>query len=221
MATKQVLLDLLAARQAAGEIGVDCVAVGGVDAAKRVRADEAFDAVVLAAASIDQLVAEGHLLAGSRVDLFASGIEVAVPADASPPDLHSESAVRAAVLAAPSIGYSTGPSGVYLAQLFERWGIADQVQRKLVQAKPGVPVASLIASGEVALGFQQRSELMFQQGIRLLGALPSEIQLTTIFAGAVSATSARVDDARALLEALAAPDAGGIKQRNGMDGVRA
>ena len=221
MATKQVLLDLLAARQAAGEIGVDCVAVGGVDAAKRVRAGEAFDAVVLAAASIDQLVAEGHLLAGSRVDLFASGIEVAVPADASPPDLHSESAVRAAVLAAPSIGYSTGPSGVYLAQLFERWGIADQVQRKLVQAKPGVPVASLIASGEVALGFQQRSELMFQQGIRLLGALPSEIQLTTIFAGAVSATSARVDDARALLEALAAPDAGGIKQRNGMDGVRA
>ena len=221
MATKQVLLDLLAAHQAAGEIGVDCVAVGGVDAAKRVRAGEAFDAVVLAAASIDQLVAEGHLLAGSRVDLFASGIEVAVPADASAPDLSSEAALRAAVLAASSIGYSTGPSGVYLAQLFERWGIADQVQRKLVQAKPSVPVASLIASGEVALGFQQRSELMFQQGIRLLGALPSEIQLTTIFAGAVSATSARVDDARALLEALAAPDAGGIKQRNGMGGVRA
>lgn len=221
MATKQVLLDLLAARQAAGEIGVDCVAVGGVDAAKRVRADEAFDAVVLAAASIDQLVAEGHLLAGSRVDLFASGIEVAVPADASAPDLSSEAALRAAVLAASSIGYSTGPSGVYLAQLFERWGIADQVQRKLVQAKPGVPVASLIASGEVALGFQQRSELMFQQGIRLLGALPSEIQLTTIFAGAVAANSTRADDVRALLAALAAPEADGIKQRNGMDGVRA
>ena len=221
MATKQVLLDLLAARQAAGEIGVDCVAVGGVDAAKRVRAGEAFDAVVLAAASIDQLVAEGHLLAGSRVDLFASGIEVAVPADASAPDLSSEAALRAAVLAAPSIGYSTGPSGVYLAQLFERWGIADQVQRKLVQAKPGVPVASLIASGEVALGFQQRSELMFQQGIRLLGALPSEIQLTTIFAGAVAANSTRADDVRALLAALAAPEADGIKQRNGMDGVRA
>ena len=221
MATKQVLLDLLAARQAAGEIGVDCVAVGGVDAAKRVRADEAFDAVVLAAASIDQLVAEGHLLAGSRVDLFASGIEVAVPADASAPDLSSEAALRAAVLAASSIGYSTGPSGVYLAQLFERWGIADQVQRKLVQAKPGVPVASLIASGEVALGFQQRSELMFQQGIRLLGALPSEIQLTTVFAGAVSANSTRADDVRALLAALAAPEADGIKQRNGMDGVRA
>ena len=221
MATKQVLLDLLAARQAAGEIGVDCVAVGGVDAAKRVRADEAFDAVVLAAASIDQLVAEGHLLAGSRVDLFASGIEVAVPADASAPDLSSEAALRAAVLAASSIGYSTGPSGVYLAQLFERWGIADQVQRKLVQAKPGVPVASLIASGEVALGFQQRSELMFQQGIRLLGALPSEIQLTTIFAGAVAATSTRADDVRALLAALAAPEADGIKQRYGMGGVRA
>ena len=221
MATKQVLLDLLAARQAAGEIGVDCVAVGGVDAAKRVRAGEAFDAVVLAAASIDLLVAEGHLLAGSRVDLFASGIEVAVPADASAPDLSSEAALRAAVLAASSIGYSTGPSGVYLAQLFERWGIADQVQRKLVQAKPGVPVASLIASGEVALGFQQRSELMFQQGIQLLGALPSEIQLTTIFAGAVAANSTRADDVRALLAALAAPEADGIKQRYGMGGVRA
>src|SRR5512138_496774 len=119
--------------------------VGGVDAAKRVRAGEAFDAVVLASDAIDKLLDEGRIVAGSRVDVARSGVAIAVPAGASHPAIDSEDAVRRAVLAARSLGYSTGPSGTHLARLFERWGIASEVESRIVQAPPGVPVGTLVA----------------------------------------------------------------------------
>jgi molybdate transport system substrate-binding protein len=132
------------------------------------------------------------------------------------PDIGSEDAVRAAVLAAPTIGYSTGPSGTALLALFRRWGIADQVQMKLVQARAGVPVGSLVAQGTVALGFQQRSELVGVAGIQLLGDLPPAIAIDTIFSGAVAATSTRPDAVRALLAWLAGPATADAKTRHGM-----
>ena len=153
MATRQVLADLVAgfAQQSGTQAAVE--SVGGGDAAKRVAAGEAFDVVILASDAIDKLMAAGHLVPGSKVDWVHSGVAVAVPAGAPLPDLSSEDVVRAAVLAAPSISLSTGPSGVALGKLFERWGIADQIAPRMVQAPPGVPVGSLVAKGEVALGF--------------------------------------------------------------------
>src|SRR5690606_37393516 len=103
----------------------------------------------------------------------------AVRAGAPRPDIGTGDALRAAVLAAPSIGYSTGPSGVALQALFARWGIADEVKQRTVQAPPGVPVGTLIARGEVALGFQQRSELIHVEGIDILGPLPADIAIDT------------------------------------------
>src|SRR6476661_3456762 len=165
MATRQLLADLAAAYRAQGGSEVAIESVGGVDAAKRVQAGEAFDVVVLASDAIDKLVAGGHAVAGSRVDLVRSGVSVAVKAGAARPDIGSEDAVRRAVLAAPTIGYSTGPSGTALLQLFQHWGIADQVRERTVQARPGHPVGAMVASGEVALGFQQFSELKDLPGI--------------------------------------------------------
>ncbi|HEY8359323.1 MAG TPA: substrate-binding domain-containing protein, partial [Ramlibacter sp.] len=191
--------------------------VGGVDAAKRVAAGEPFDFVVLASDAIDKLVASGHAVAGSRVDLVLSGVAIAVREGAPRPDVGSEQALRATVLAAPSIGYSTGPSGTALLQLFERWGITAQVRDRLVQARPGVPVGSLVADGEVALGFQQLSELVNLKGITVLGGMPDAVRLDTIFSGAVCTASAQADAARALLAFLASDATVAAKRRNGMD----
>ena len=214
MATRKLLAELLASLSG---IPATVESVGGVDAARRVAAGEAFDAVVLGADAIDRLMADDHLRAGSRVDLVRSGVALAVRAGAPRPDLSSAQAVKAAVLAARHIGYSTGPSGVALAALFERWGIAGQVQAKLVVPPPGTPVGALIASGEIELGFQQLSELMFLPGIDVVGPLPDEIQITTVFAGAVASASRQPQAARALLEALADPALTAIKRANGMD----
>lgn len=217
MATRQVLADLLELHARQGGPAVLVESVGGVDAARRVQAGESFDVVFLASKAIDELIAAGKVLPGSRVDLVKSGVAVAVPAGAQRPDIGSEQAVRDAVMSARSLGYSTGPSGVALVKLFERWGIASDIQGRIVQAPAGVPVGSLVAKGEVALGFQQLSELMNLPGIDVLGPLPPEIQIITTFSAGVSATSRQPDAVRTLLQWLADPVTAGIKQRNGMD----
>lgn len=217
MATRAVLAELAAAYTARTGRAVAIESVGGVDAAKRVQASEAFDTVFLAADAIDKLIASGHLRSGSRVDLVRSAVAVAVRDGAPRPDLGSEAAVRQAVLAAHSISYSTGPSGVYLTRLFERWAIADEIRRRLVQAPPGVPVGSLVARGEVELGFQQLSELMHLDGITVVGTLPADIAFITTFSGAVCTASAQPDAAHELLAFLAAPEATAAKRRHGMD----
>lgn len=218
MATRLVLADLLSEFEKASGVAVAVESVGGVDAAKRVAAGEHFDVVVLASDAIDKLIAAGHLAAGSRVDLVHSGVSVAVKSGAPVPDLGSEAAVREAVLAAPTIGYSTGPSGTALMQLFERWGIAGALQGRLVQARAGVPVASLVASGEVALGFQQLSELLNVAGIEVVGPLPEAIQIVTTFSAALPAQpdAGSIEAVRALLEFLCSAETAGVKRRHGM-----
>lgn len=219
MATRLLLAELVAGFQQRSGVRVEMASVGGVDAARRVQSGEAFDVVVLASDAIDKLMAAGHLRANSKVDLVRSGVAVAVRAGAPRPDISTEEAVRAAVLAASSISYSTGPSGVALAKLFERWGIAAEIQSRIVQAPPGVPVGALVTRGEVALGFQQLSELLPLDGITVLGPLPPAIQVTTIFSAAVATTSVQSDAVRALLDYMGSPEVAEAKRKQGMDPV--
>ena len=216
MAMRHVLTELCAAYQQQSAQPVAVVAVGGVDAARRVGAGEAFDFVVLAAAAIDRLAADGRVVAGSRRDLTRSDIALAVSAGAERPDASSAAAVRDAVLRARTIGYSTGPSGDHLVGLFERWGIADAIASRLVLAAPGMPVASLIARGDAELGFQQLSELLHAPGIDVVGVLPPEIQQATVFSAGVCTASSQPEAAMALLDYLASPHADAIKRRHGM-----
>jgi len=215
MATRQVLAELTTAYTARAGQAVAIESVGGVDAAKRVAAGEAFDVVILASDAIDKLIAAGHLQPG-RVDLVRSGVAACVRDGAPLPDLSSEDSVKAAVLAAQKISYSTGPSGVALQKLFERWGIAEAMAARTVQAPPGVPVASLVAKGEVALGFQQLSELLHVQGITVVGGLPEPIQIVTVFSAGIPVNAPRAEAVRNLLDFMTSPQAAEAKQRQGM-----
>jgi molybdate transport system substrate-binding protein len=216
MATRALLAELVAGFEQAGGGSVQSLAVGGVDAAKRVREGEAFDVVALASNAIDALIADGHVRAGSRVDLVHSGVAVAVRAGTPQPALSTAADVRAAVLAAPSIGFSTGPSGVELVKLFTAWGLGEHLAARTVTAPPGVPVGALVADGRVALGFQQLSELMALPGIDVVGPLPPDVQITTTFSAGIASVSAQPDAAHALIAHLAAPATADAKRRHGM-----
>ena len=219
MATRQLLAELCAMWQAASGIDVAVESVGGLDAAKRVQAGEAFDGVVLALDAIDKLIAGGHAVAGSRVDLVQSSVAVAVKAGTPLPDISTEAALRRAIAAAPAIGYSTGPSGVALVKLLESWGLLEALQKRIVQAPPGVPVGSLVASGAVALGFQQLSELMRLEGITVVGVLPEAVAITTVFSAAVCAASTQREDLTRLLAFMASNEVAAVKLRHGMQAV--
>ena len=217
MAARELLRELSDQYQAATGETVITEAGGGVDVAKRIAAGEVADVVVLSDTAIDKLIAEGKVLAGSRTDLVKSGVAIAVREGAARPDIASEDAVRRAVMAAKTLSFSTGPSGVYLEKLFARWGILDDVKPRIVVPPPGIPVGTLVAQGQADLGFQQLSELMNLVGITVLGPLPPAIQTMTIFAGGIVANGSDVTRARALLDFMNTPATAATKQRQGME----
>ena len=216
MATRQILDGLARAYTDRTGQPVGITSIGGVDAARRVAAGEAFDCVVLAGPAIDALRAAGHVVDDSVVPLLRSGMAVAVRHGTPHPPLATEADLKAAVLAAQRIGYSTGPSGTHLLQLFERWGIADLAGPRAIQAPPGTPVAQLIARGDDDLGFQQASELTGIDGVDVVGPLPAAVQAETVFTGAVCTASRQPQAARDLLAFLGSAAAEPYAVRFGM-----
>jgi molybdate transport system substrate-binding protein len=214
MATRLILGELARRYEAKTGVAADIRSMGGVDAARLVRAGEAADMVVLASNVMAQLEQEGHVRPGSIRGFTRSGMAIAVRAGAEAPEIGSEDAVKRAVLAAPRVGYSTGPSGDHLLSLAARWGIGTE---RLVKAPPGVPVGKLIADGEVEIGFQQLSELIHAPGVRVVGPLPPEIQATTIFSAGVGAGSGHPAETQDLIAFLAAPEADAVKREQGME----
>jgi molybdate transport system substrate-binding protein len=217
MATRELLAELVSLYERQSGQSIVSEAAGGVDVAKRVQAGEAVDVVVLAGNAIDKLITDNKVLAGSRVDFVRSGIAVAIKQGSEAPDIQSEDAVKNAVRLARTLSYSTGPSGVYLEKMFERWGILEAIRHRIVVPPPGVPVASLVASGSVELGFQQLSELMNVPGVRVVGPLPPAIQSMTTFSGGIVASCGNLVAARELLDFMASPTLSELKRRQGME----
>ncbi|MGP6169975.1 substrate-binding domain-containing protein [Microbacterium sp. A196] len=220
MATRHVLADLLDAAASAGLPAVEVESVGGVDAAARVADGEAFDLVFLASGALTKLASSAHV-PGPVVPLMLSQTAVAVPSGSSEPATRPEgpafadaSELRDALRSANRIGYSTGPSGTALVKMIDGWGLTDEVGDRLAQAQPGVPVARSLAKGVVDLGFQQLSELVGQPGVRILGVMPSDCAIDTVFAGAVATASDSPEKAAEVLAFLASDAARPIKEQH-------
>ena len=226
MATRALLADLAAAARDAGLPSVEIESVGGVDAEARVAAGEQLDLVFLASGALARLAIGGHVDEATVTPLALSQTAVAVPSDAvatataTAPGgaaFADATALRAALRAAGRIGYSTGPSGTALVRLIEEWGLAEELGGRLVQARAGVPVAASLAVGDVDLGFQQLSELAGQPGVRILGVLPPDCAIDTVFAGAVAAASSHPGPAAKVLAFFASMETRAIVEAHSFE----
>jgi molybdate transport system substrate-binding protein len=187
-----------------------------VEIMRRLKGGDTVDLVILAAGAIDELIKLGKIAPGSRVDLAKSGVGVAVRAGAPRPDVSSGEALKRAVLAAKSIVYSHGPSGVYIAGLFQRMGIAEELKSKIKQVQ-GEPAGAVVARGEAEIGFQQMSELLPVPGIDLLGPLSADVQQITVFSAGLHVGAKAPDAARALIKFMTAPAAVPVIRKKGME----
>ena len=217
MATRQILRELAARYEADTGHAVAIEAMGGVPAADNVRSGVATDIVILAAGPMAKLEAEGHLVPGSIVPFARSGMAIAVRAGAPRPAIGTADDVRRAILAATTVGYSTGPSGDHLLKLCADWRFDDAEMARLVKAPAGTPVGTFVARGAAELGFQQLSEFAGVDGIDVVAPLPPEIQAITVFSAGVALMSAQPEAVLALIAFLTADAAGDVKRRYGME----
>ena len=190
---------------------------GTLNVQKRLAEGDPYDLIIMAGPAIDDQIKLGKAVAGSRVDFAQSGTGMAVKKGAPKPDIGSVDAFKKALLASKSIGYSTGPSGIYMLSVFEKLGIADQVKSKLKQTPSGVFVGTLIATGETEVGFQQISELVHFAGIDYVGPLPGNLQRMTMFSTGIHAGAKQADAAKALVKFITAPPAAPIIRKHGLE----
>ena len=216
-AVKEAVLDLVPAFEKSSGHKVTTIWAGTEAITKRISGGEVVDIVLIAAPNIDKLISEGKLVTGSRADVAKSGVGVAVRTGLPKPDISSGEALKKAVLAAKSVAYSSGPSGFYVADLFKKMGIADQIKDKVTQTPSGVQVGEVVARGEADLGFQQVSELLHVTGIDYLGPLPADIQQITVFSAGLHAAAAAPEAAKALVKFLTGPEAAPVIRKTGME----
>jgi molybdate transport system substrate-binding protein len=219
-AFKQVLLALLPEfeKQTGHKVTVDNDTVGALT--KRIESGENFDLAVLTPGAIDSLSNKGKFVPGSRINLARVGIGVVVKEGTPKPDIGSDEAFKKALLAAKSIAYidpaAGGSSGIYVAGLLDKLGIAAEMKGKS-KLIPGGAVAEHIARGEAELGIHQISEILPVKGVTLVGPLPADIQNYTVYAAGIGADAKEADAAKALLKALAGPAAVEVLKSRGMD----
>src|SRR5215471_8062383 len=189
--------------------------------ADRVQKGEAADIVISAPPLIDQLQAQGKVVAGSRVIIAKVGVGVFVRKGAAKPDISSADTFKRSMLAAKSIAYPDpaggGASGIYLASLLERLGLAAEMKPKTKLFPPTEVLYASVASGDVEIGFNQISEILAQPTVELAGPLPSAIQNYTRFAPAIVTGSSQTDAARALVAFLSSPAAQTVLKAKGFE----
>jgi molybdate transport system substrate-binding protein len=186
---------------------------------KRLERGEKIDVVIMVGSSLDELMAQGKLLKGSKVVLARSLIAAAVKSGAPKPDISSKEALTKTLLAAQTIAYSDSASGEYLSnELFPRLGIAKELKDKARQI-PAIPVGEVVATGKAEIGFQQYSELLPVKGIDIIGKLSPDVQKETLFSAAIVSTSTHVESAKKLLSYLSSSEVQPMVRKTGLDSV--
>jgi molybdate transport system substrate-binding protein len=215
-AFREAYLELVPGFERASGHKVTSLWCPSVQMMQRLKGGEIVDMMILSAAALDEIIRAGLVAPEDRFDLATCGVGVAVRAGAPKPDISSAEALKRAVMAAKSVVYSTGPSGVYLAGLFERMGIGDAVKAKLKRSQ-GEPAGAIVARGEAEIGFQQMCELMPVPGIDLIGPLPREIQEITTFSAGIHVRAPQADAARELVKHFKSAQAAPVIKRKGME----
>jgi molybdate transport system substrate-binding protein len=183
---------------------------------KRLREGEKADVLILTREGLEELVAEGAVVAASKVDLARSYVGIAVKAGQPHPDISTEAALRKALLAARSVAYSRiGASGIYFAELIQRLGLAGEINAKAT-ITAGFTAERLI-TGEADLAVQQISELKQVAGIEVVGPIPHELQTAAVFTAGRMASSAKGAEADTLLEYLASPEVAPVLRQSGLE----
>lgn len=205
-------------RETGHKVAVDNGTVGQLT--KRVEGGEAFDVLVLSPRGLEEFVGKGKIVAGSPVKVAKVGVGVMVKAGAPKPDVSSVEAFKQALLKAQSVGYidpaSGGSSGIYVAGLLQRLGIAEQIGPK-AKLKRGGHVSDLVVAGEAEIGIHQMSEIVGQAGVDLVGPLPAEIQNYTTYAVGLSPAARDADAGRAFIRLLGSPAAAAVLKAKGME----
>jgi molybdate transport system substrate-binding protein len=186
----------------------------------RIRNGEAFDVAVMTPEALNNLAMHGKVVGGSVRRLAQTGIGVMVRTGAPAPDISTVDAFRAAILAAPTVGYidpaAGGSSGIYFNGLIDRLGIGAPVRAK-ARLKQGGAVAEFVASGEAAIGIHQISEITGFPGVTLIGPLPRDIQNYTVYGAGIGTGARDTAAARELIDALGAAGAASVYQARGME----
>jgi len=219
-AMKAVVLELVPQfeKETGHKAVVDNDTAGGVT--RRMESGEAVDLVVNTPGGLNGLAEKGKVVRDSRANVARVGIGVVVKQGTPVPDVSSVDAFKRALVTAKTVAYidpaSGGSSGIYLAGLFDKLGIAGDIKPK-AKLKQGGYVADLIASGEAELGLHQISEILPVKGVTLAGPLPAEVQNYTTYAAAVSADAKQPEAARALIKLLTGPSADSVLKARGME----
>jgi molybdate transport system substrate-binding protein len=217
IATKEAYLVLVPQFERASGQKVTTTWAGTVEIMKRIPGGEVHDLIIVSSTELDELIKQGKIAAGSRLDIAKSGIGVAVRMGAPKPDISSAQALKKTLLAAKTVGYTSGPSGVYMAALIERLGVAAEIKAKFRSVPSGGTIGTIVAAGDCEIGFQQVSELVHIKGIDYVGPLPDDIQRITVFSTGVHAQATNPDEAKALARFLVAPAADSTIRAAGLE----
>jgi len=188
---------------------------------KRLQAGETADVLLLNRAGIDAMIREGRILSGSEVTLASSATAIAIKAGAARPDISTPEALKQTLLKARAISYTDpaagGASGIYFAKLLDRLGIADEINAKTKFPPPAGLSGDLLRTGEADLAIQQKPELLQVPGIEILGMLPGDLHMVTVFVAGVEVSSPQAAPAKALIDFLSSPPATEVFRAKGLD----